>query len=78
MTVEILINAIITLVTVGGGSYFGIKGALNGLRSSAARIEDGVMNIRDTALETKILLGQHVEEARRLAESVRQEVRKGA
>lgn len=44
------------LVGAGAGTYFGLKSALNGIRSTTERTERKVDRIHDTTMETKYRL----------------------
>lgn len=71
-TIAVLIGP---LVGAGAGSYFGLKGALNGLKESAKRAERFLESIRDTTRVALLQLEEHRAESRAAVAELRQQMR---
>lgn len=64
------------LIGAGAGSYFGLKGALNGLKAFSHRAEAIMANIRDTNMEALFELKEHRRESLQWALDLKAEVSK--
>jgi hypothetical protein len=53
-TVQLIAMIVGPLVGAGAGSYFGLRGAINGLRERSARIESTLGEVRDHARDTAV------------------------
>ena len=57
------------LIGAGAGSYFGLKGALNGLRERSQRIEEGVKRVEQLVTAHRLDTSRYVAEIRRDVQS---------
>ena len=63
-TLQLLGMIVGPLVGAGAGSYFGLKGALNGLRERSARIEGTLGEVRDHTRDTALGFRDYAKEGR--------------
>lgn len=63
------------LIGAGAGSYFGLKGALNGLKESARRADGHLEGIKDISKEALLQLVEHRKESRQFVTDLKQDIR---
>lgn len=63
------------LIGAGAGSYFGLKGALNGLRESARRAEGSLDSIERSNMQVLFEMIEHRKESRQFVSDLKQDIK---
>ena len=74
MTIDSIAALIGPLVGAGAGTYFGLKGALNGLKETAKRIDLSLTEVRDIVRDTARDVEQHRQDSARYVRELKQEI----
>lgn len=63
------------LLGAGAGTYFGLKGALNGLKDSARRAESSLGSIERSNMQVLFEMVEHRKESRQYVNDLKQEIK---
>lgn len=74
-TIQLLGLILGPLIGAGAGSYFGLKGALNGLKESARRADGHLEQIKDTNKLALFELIEHRKESRQFVADLKEDIR---
>ena len=66
MSVDALATVVAAGITTFGGTFLGLRMAVNGMRGAVTRIETDVRAIKDEGLVSKIHLATHIHDTERM------------
>lgn len=74
-TLQLMSMILGPLVGAGAGTYFGLKGALNGLKESARRAEASLGSIERSNMQALFELVEHRKESKEFVRDLKQDIR---